>query len=226
LRTFARLVAEKGYAETSIGEVAGELQLSKGTVVHHFGSKVQILRAVHDDYMQRRLDEAHHILSEAALPTEQLTGIIYALLASHRDDRDASLAFLREFSRFTTDPHLAGVRAQRNTYTSLVRGIVQRGVDGGEFQAGDVTVCTLGIVGMCNYAWTWYRPNGRLSIDDIATEFVRNALNGLLTAEVPEDELRKRVAAASAVVLSAPGRKPPPVLVAPATTQPKAIAVT
>src|SRR5208282_6387102 len=36
LRVFAEMVARNGYAETSIGDVAAALGLSKGTVVYHF----------------------------------------------------------------------------------------------------------------------------------------------------------------------------------------------
>src|SRR4051794_19136496 len=39
LVTFTRHVAERGYDRANFGDVAAELGLSKGTIVHHFGTK-------------------------------------------------------------------------------------------------------------------------------------------------------------------------------------------
>ena len=67
LRVFAEMVARNGYAETSIGDVAAALGLSKGTVVYHFNSKLELLEEVHLAYIRRGLAQAHHVL--ASLPT-------------------------------------------------------------------------------------------------------------------------------------------------------------
>ena len=43
LRTFADMVAEHGYDNVSLSMVAGELGISKGTIVHHYGTKDRML---------------------------------------------------------------------------------------------------------------------------------------------------------------------------------------
>ena len=53
LRVFAEMVARNGYAGTSIGDVAAALGLSKGTVVYHFNSKLELLEGVHLAYIRR-----------------------------------------------------------------------------------------------------------------------------------------------------------------------------
>lgn len=52
LATFIRHVADRGYDKTNLGDIATELSMSKGTIVHHFGTKAQMLRD--DTYMSRR----------------------------------------------------------------------------------------------------------------------------------------------------------------------------
>ena len=44
LAAFIRSVAERGYERTNFGDIAAELGMSKGTIVHHFGTKDQLLR--------------------------------------------------------------------------------------------------------------------------------------------------------------------------------------
>ena len=39
---------------------------------------------------------------------------------------------------------------------------------------------TLQIFGMCNWSWTWFRPDGAWSAEDIAGTFMRVMLGGLV----------------------------------------------
>jgi AcrR family transcriptional regulator len=55
LLCFTELVAKRGYDEVSIRDVAEALEISKGTVLHHFRSKEAILEQINNDYMRRRL---------------------------------------------------------------------------------------------------------------------------------------------------------------------------
>ena len=102
LRVFARHVADLGYDEVSLRMVAEELGISKGTIVHHYSSKDRLLEAVHSEYMRRRLAEAHMILEQIEGPAEQVVALISQLLIAQRDDRAATVAFAREFVRFSS----------------------------------------------------------------------------------------------------------------------------
>lgn len=179
LRRFAEMVAERGYDQTAIGDVAAELGLSKGTIVHHYGSKLALLEKVHSDFMQRRLMEGRAVLEKLSNPAEQLGAMIYCLLLIYRQDRTAALAFTREIPHFAADAEMAGVRELRDEYFDLVRGIISRGMGSGLFRAEDPTIVTLQVFGMCNWSWTWLAPDGDRSIEDVAAIYTRTFLAGL-----------------------------------------------
>ncbi|HUO74004.1 MAG TPA: TetR/AcrR family transcriptional regulator [Solirubrobacteraceae bacterium] len=205
LRVFAEMVARNGYAETSIGDVAAVLGLSKGTVVYHFNSKLELLEEVHLDYIRRGLAQAHYVLASLPTASSQLAGIVYALLKAHRDDRPATIAFLREIVRFTDGAPKKAVAAPRDAYTSLVRGILSRGMQSGEFRMDDPELVTFQVFAMCNYTWTWYRPDGRRSIEEIARSYIRTLLIGLATASsIDQDGVDAVIDSAMAAVHSAP----------------------
>jgi TetR/AcrR family transcriptional regulator, cholesterol catabolism regulator len=197
LRVFAEHVAERGYAETSLADVAAELGLSKGTILHHFGSKEALLGEVHLAYFGRRLAEADYVAAHLSDPVHRLVAMVYALLAAHRDDRAASLTCLRELVRYSSGEVggdlAAHVRGQRARYTQIVVDIVASG----GMRTADPRMTALHVFGMCNYAWTWYRPDGPESVEHIAGVFVRDLLG-----EGHEAMLAKAVA----VVRRAPGR--------------------
>lgn len=217
LRVFAEHVADRGYADTSISDVATELGLSKGTVVHHFGSKEALLGEVHVAYFTRRFAEVDFIQAELDDPMSRLVAHIYLLLAAHRDDRAASLACLRELVRYFEGDLTEYVRQQRVRYTGTVIAILRDGVEQGVFHTTDPGMSALQIFGMCNYAWTWYRPDGPKSVETIASLFARDILTGLTRSRPDDADLDKLVTRAFETVLRAPGRLPTEVAVAAST---------
>ena len=76
------------------------------------------------------------------------------------------------------------------------------------FAIADPKMSALQIYGMCNYAWTWYKPDGSQSVEEIARIFARNILGGLARkpAEDAEDAaLDELIIKAIATVQRAPG---------------------
>lgn len=210
LHVFAESVADRGYSDTALSDVSSTLGISKGTIVHHFGTKERLLSEVHAAYFQRRFAEARFIDQELNDPATRLAAFVYALLAAHRDDRAASLTFLREFVRYVDGGLSAHVRFQRDTYHRMVVGIIEEGVHTGTFRTTDASLTALHIFGMCNYAWTWYRPDGKKSVEEIAAVFARDVLLGLYTpANNSRDDLDKLIATAIDTVTRAPDRLPP-----------------
>jgi TetR/AcrR family transcriptional regulator, cholesterol catabolism regulator len=179
IRCFGQMVAERGYDNVSLRDVAEALDMSKGTILHHFGSKDRLLEHVHASYMERRLEEAHSLLEELDSPRDQLAALIYQLMLAEHHDRSSTVAFAREIVRFASDDIMSDVRRMRDEYSGLLRGVVQRGMDEGVFAEGNAAIVTLQLFGMCNWSWTWYRPEGAWTAEDIAETFIRVIFNGL-----------------------------------------------
>ncbi|WP_406630668.1 TetR/AcrR family transcriptional regulator [Amycolatopsis sp. WGS_07] len=181
LATFTRYVAERGYDATNFSDIAGELGLSKGTIVHHFGTKDRLLAALHESYMRRRLAEAALIRDRLATPTQQLAGLLYAFVLYQVVDREATVAFQREVVRLADHEAMAEGRRMRAEYLDLVRGVLSAGIAAGEFRACDVDVRSLLIFGSAQWAWTWFDPAGPVSAEQVGAQLVELVLSGLLT---------------------------------------------
>jgi TetR/AcrR family transcriptional regulator, cholesterol catabolism regulator len=179
IRRFAELVAERGYDAVSLRDVAETLEMSKGTILHHFRTKDRLLEQVHSDYMRRRLAEAHAFLAALDSPTDQVRALIYQLIYAQAEDRAATVAFAREIVRFASEEVMADVRRMRDQYTALMRDAISAGVQRGEFGEVDPAMISLQIFGMCNWSWTWYRPEGAWSADQIAESFTAVLFRGL-----------------------------------------------
>lgn len=184
--TFARMVAERGYDNVSIRDVAEAVGISKGTVVHHFMSKDRLLERVHGEYMDRRLAELRSLLAATHDPAVQLACIIQQLAWSLQSDRDSTIAFAREIMRFASDDIMVEIRLKRHEYYSLLRDVLQRGMKDGSFRTDNDAIVALQIFGMTNWSWTWFRPEGAWSADEIAETFIRTILAGVGTVDASE----------------------------------------
>lgn len=189
LRCFTEMVAERGYDEVSVRDVAEALGISKGTVLHHFRSKENLLEELNSEYMRRRLAEAREFLAGFEDPVDQLQLFVYQLMLTQQDDRAATVAFSREIVRSASEPTMAAVRELRDEYSRMLKEVIARGVESGAFAAVDPSLTALQVFGMCNWSWTWFEPDGRFSAVDIAEEYCRTLIEGL-TAGRAEVELK------------------------------------
>jgi len=182
------MVADSGYDAVAIRDLAEALGMSKGTILHHFGSKDRLLEEVHANYMRRRLDEAGIILGQLTSPDEQLKGMVFQNLIAMQQDSAATRAFAREIVRFASDELMKSVRAMRREYFGLLHSILVRGMDEGVFRKGDPTIVTFQLFGMMNWTWTWFDPEGDVMVEDIAKTFLDTILHGLSASPEPRDE--------------------------------------
>ena len=186
LRSFTEMVAERGYDEVSVRDVAEDLDISKGTVLHHFGNKEALLEEMNAVYMRRRLTEAKKFLAEFTAPIDQLQMIVYQLMLSQQADRAATVAFSREIVRSASDELMADVRTMRDQYSQIVIEIIARGIKQGDFAKVDTRLTALQIFGMCNWAWTWFVPTGSKTATEIAEQYCRTLIGGLSPGPVPK----------------------------------------
>ena len=189
LETFTRMVADRGYSRAAIGDIAAQVGVSKGTILHHFGNKEALLNEMGIAYIERRYVELSHALDRLDDPVDQLSAVVFCTVLGMRDDNAASCAFAREFPLFQSEPGLQPARDRRKAYAQRVEGVIAHCMGQGVLRPDDPTIVMLEILGMCNWTWTWYRPNGRLSAEAVAERFVRVLLRGLGPGHAGEPEL-------------------------------------
>jgi TetR/AcrR family transcriptional regulator, cholesterol catabolism regulator len=185
LETFTRHVAAVGYDGTNFGSVAAELGMSKGTIVHHFGTKDRILAALHESYMRRRLDELDLLLDRLQAPEERLAAVLHAFILYQVEDRTATVAFQREVVRLADQEAMSEGRALRERYVATLRKVIEAGIDAGVFRPVDAGIDTLLMFGSAQWAWTWFRPEGTSSVGQVGSALVDLVLGSLLVDRGP-----------------------------------------
>ncbi|WP_203336991.1 TetR/AcrR family transcriptional regulator [Nocardioides limicola] len=178
--TFIHHVAERGYESTNLGDIAAELGMSKGTIVHHFGTKAQMLRELEETYMTRQLAAVALMWERLARPEERVAAVIHASALLHEVARDATVATQREVVQLAADPAMQQVRKLRREMQQTVVLEVRRGIAAGTFRDLDPELTVLQMFGSLQWMWAWFRPDGSWRPEQVGSAFVDVVLGGIL----------------------------------------------
>lgn len=178
-----RLFKEKGYHATSMRDIAEAVGINKGSLYSYIKSKEDLLVPVFEQAQGVLLRQIQHIATDTSLsPTERLKRAIHAHVVAVADNLDVLTVYLSEWRQLATES-LATNRHQREGYADLFHQILRDGIASGEFRPMDTRIVMLGMIGMCNYLFRWYRPEGRLTPDQIADELIELVIRGVVPGE-------------------------------------------
>ena len=82
LRAAAHLFVTRGFARTTVRELAAEVGILSGSLFHHFKSKAAILEAVMEEVIELNLDRMQRALAAARSPRARLRALIRCELTS------------------------------------------------------------------------------------------------------------------------------------------------
>ncbi|HEY1292435.1 MAG TPA: TetR/AcrR family transcriptional regulator [Chloroflexota bacterium] len=185
-----RLFKEKGYHATSMRDIAAAVGINKGSLYSYIKSKEDLLIPVFEQAQGVLLSQIEQISADASQsPTERLKRAIHAHVTAVADNLDVLTVYLSEWRQLATES-LATNRDQRARYAYLFHEILRDGVASGEFRPMDTRIVMLGMIGMCNYLFRWYRPDGRLTPDQIADDLIEMVMRGV----AQDQEVRTRSA--------------------------------
>ena len=174
-----RLFRDKGYHATSMRDIASAVGINKGSLYSYIRAKEDLLIPVFERAMGVLLEQMERISDDASLsPTERLRQAIHAHVTAVADNLDVLTVYLSEWRQLGAES-LGTVRLQRERYASLFRQILQDGVQSGEFRPMDTRIAMLGMIGMCNYLFRWYRPDGPLTPAQVADELIEMVMRGV-----------------------------------------------
>ncbi|OCB63795.1 TetR family transcriptional regulator [Mycobacterium malmoense] len=177
---FVRYVAERGYDRTNMGDIADELGMSKGTIVHHFGTKAQMLRELEESHLSRQLNALEMAWARLAAPHERIAAIIYASALLQVVARHATVASQREVVQLFDDPAMQHVRKLRHRLQALAIDEIRSGIESGVFRSVDAELAALQLWGSLQWMWVWFDPADSRTPEEVGAAFVDVFLGGLL----------------------------------------------
>ena len=179
-RTATALFRARGFAATSMRELATALGLEAGSLYSHIKSKEEILHRVCFGLAEAFFAGFDAATANTTAPiATKLRQAIEAHVRVLTRDSAASAVFLHEW-RHLSDPARTEFLALRDRYEASFRELIQRGIAAEELHAPDAAFAALTLLASLNWLPSWYRPDGKLTPDEIAHRLAEQLLGGLL----------------------------------------------
>jgi AcrR family transcriptional regulator len=179
LRVAAELFMQQGYGGTSVREIGQHAGISQSALYHHIHSKAHLLKALHERFIYEMLERMEAAVETDRSAAEKISDIVRVVMSIIESHQPEVTVFLREQHALPTAMRRSIVK-QRDKVDQLVDSVLRAGVESGEFRKDlDVRLMRLGILGMCNWAYQWFRSGEKFSSDDIAAAFGAMALQGV-----------------------------------------------
>lgn len=175
-----RLFEKKGFSETSIQDIVDSLGVTKGTFYYYFSSKEELLMDIHLGYIDELLVQQGLILKDTNRTCRgKLAEIVHVLIGDIKKRGSAAKIFFREMKNLSQE-RLNLIIPKRDQFRLNIEGLIKDGIDKGEFRPDlNVSIITFGILGITNWSYQWFNPEGAYSDSEVAEIFVEMILKGI-----------------------------------------------
>jgi len=164
--TAAKLFSAKGYIETSMEDVAAAAKISKGGIYHYFSSKCDILNYILSTFMDFVLENVEQDVQQIADPAEKIRLLILRHVKTYSEHMYLAKALLHE-AHSLPSAKLKKIKSKEKSYFAAIADIVStylgHGVD-----KDRLTVLTFNLLGMCNWIYSWYNPQGSIGPEELS----------------------------------------------------------
>ncbi|MGM0899569.1 MAG: TetR/AcrR family transcriptional regulator [Bacillota bacterium] len=180
VETSIQLFDKKGFTGTSIKEIVEELNVTKGTFYYYFKSKEELLKDIHLTYIDDLIEQQKVILEDSNKDCiEKLYGLILMVISNIGGNRESARIFTREV-RHLSEKHVEEIKGKRNLFRKRYQELIEKGIRQGEFKDTiPADMLTFGILGIINWTYYWYNPEGEISEEELAQMFTNIILEGI-----------------------------------------------
>jgi AcrR family transcriptional regulator len=175
LEEAVKLFYEHGFTGTTLDDIAAELGVTKPFIYTHFRGKVELLAALCKPTIELSLAAVANAAVQKGTPTERLrlaiTDFTKVVL-----QRQPNIAIYFREEKNLSPTSLAEINALRREFDHVLSDLLIEGVEANEFEVDDHSLAALALGGMISWAYTWYRPGGRLTLEQTAAHMADLAL--------------------------------------------------
>jgi len=184
LAAAVQLFAEYGYHAAPLRDIARIAGIQAASIYHHYPNKQALLTEIMETHMQHLNNGLAYILRTHTDPLQRLHEAIAHHIRLHTTYKseffivDTELRSLEGESR----PYILSLR---DKYEALLQELLQDGIERGVFRPTDVKIASYALIAMCTEVAAWFRPDGRLSVQQVILMYREFITQGLLLTQVP-----------------------------------------
>jgi AcrR family transcriptional regulator len=189
LRTAARLFQQRGYDATSMNDVAAALKLSKGGLYHHFQSKDEILFEIMNHAMEITQERVLAPVRSIPGPEDRLRALIRLHIEVVLSPRDREITVMLHENHPLPPALRKRINTRKKEYIHFVESLiaeVQKEAQKDALRTGQAKfavsprAAAFALLGMINWIYQWYKPEGDLQTHNLVPQFTDLVFGGIL----------------------------------------------
>lgn len=191
LSVAAEVLSEKGYAGTSLEEVADRVDLAKASLYHYFDSKEALFSACLGTPAEELISRLSPIAGGEGSPRERLRQLMVEQVRfTTYDDAELSRLFLQHLD--WPESITRKLHDWRARHDALFKQVIEEGVTTGDFVLADATVARQCLIGALTSVPFWgYKTDGRYTTDELV-EVVADTVLPLFGVPKPGADAKRR----------------------------------
>ena len=183
-----QLFARKGFAETSIADLAAQCRVSKSLIYHYYHSKEDILFDVMVGHMDELVGVVDAVVGRSDPPEETFRNLSRELLRRYIGAADRQKVLLYELDSLPAPQRSEIVSKQRHVIEK-VEALLIACAPGVARAPHRLRAQTMLYFGMINWTHTWYNNSGKVSRNQLADMAADAALS--LLSGAPAEKARR-----------------------------------
>ncbi|GGK93361.1 TetR/AcrR family transcriptional regulator [Planomonospora sp. ID91781] len=181
LATAAEVFASRGYAATTVREVADAAGILGGSLYYHFDSKESMVDEILSTFLTDMWASYDRITAAGLGARETFHQLVAESFRMIDLYRPAVMIYQNESRHLAASPRFSYLLDSMRRFREMWLSVLDRGVLDGEFRADlDTGLIYRFIRDTVWVAASWYRSDGPLSADEIARQYIVMVLEGIL----------------------------------------------
>ena len=136
------------------------------------------MRDICFDMARQFFNEAEIIQKMQTDAETRLRAAITAHIKVITGNIDASAVFFHDW-RHISEPYINEFRVLRIQYQTYLKSIIKQGIEEGIFSRSDEKFTVLTILSAMNWTYEWYKPDGKMTYQEIANNLADILIKGL-----------------------------------------------
>jgi AcrR family transcriptional regulator len=183
LAAAVQLFAQYGYHAATMRDIARISGIQAASIYYHYASKQALLVEIMDTHMHNLNANLQRIMQETTSIEQRLHGAIANHIRLHTTYK-AEFFIIDTEIRALEEEQRGVILPLRDQYEMLLQGLLREGMEQGIFRQVDIKIASYALIAMCTEVATWFRPDGRLSVQQVIDIYTQMITDGLLVAKV------------------------------------------
>lgn len=173
------LFYQHGYQKASLRDIAQRVGVTQAAIYYHFSCKEEILLTIIEQFTNQLFFTLKSCLADNKDPVNNLKNAIIKHCILTKSIRSGAKIIIED-KRFLSNDLRKMAKEKEKVIYYLYRDYLAEMQKSNLIKECDLTMATFGILGMINWLYHWYNPEGKIKLETMAEEMVQNLFYGLL----------------------------------------------